>query len=351
MDVTNTETETSTTTPEPAPGAFDRDALIAAVREAGGTESAAAEVAPAADAAPTEPTQAPPAPAAEPPVEEDRLAAIMRRREAAHAETQRQREEAQRIIQEAEQTRQRLIDEAKAEAKRIAEEAARERTRRYDESPLDAIRADGIDPQKLADDLLRQNDPTYREIRALKEQVAKTAEEAKAASKVREELERMRREQAEAEQRAAMQAVEQRFIAEVATPEKTPHLYARWEPEEIIAHTRNLAQRWVNDGLKYGVEFDDRDVVAYLEQQSKERLSKLAAPATPAQQVSAGAAATPPGTAPKVQANGPRTLSAAQGSERRTSPRPLHELSPEEQRKALMEEVAAARKAYPDSVF
>ena len=123
---------------------------------------------------------------------------------------------------------------------------------------------------------------------------------------------------------------------------------ARWDPEEIFERSAKLAQEWAKEGLVYRKDFDDADVAAYLEKQSRERFKSLNGQ-TPAQQSGAGAAERQPGLAPKSAANGTRTLSVAQGSERRTSPKPLSELSPEQQREELIATVAAARRANPDA--
>ena len=102
--------------------------------------------------------------------------------------------------------------------------------------------------------------------------------------------------------------------------------------------TQTLSEH-IGDGQvwsKAGIPFAHSDVAEYLEHQARQRLAGVP---VPPQQVSGG------GSAQKVRANGSRTLSAATGSERRASPKPLEEMSPDEERNALIEAVAEARRA------
>ncbi|HYE92054.1 MAG TPA: hypothetical protein VEA38_13575, partial [Terriglobales bacterium] len=120
--------------------------------------------------------------------------------------------------------------------------------------------------------------------------------------------------------------------------EKTPYLHKRFDAEEIFERSNRLAAQW----QQAGIEFAHEDVAQYLEFESRKRILGSDGASTP-QQVS-GAAGKPAGSAPKVKANGPRTLSAATGSERRTSPKPIREMTAEEERDALVAEVAEMRR-------
>jgi hypothetical protein len=346
MDVEQTETTTeTTTTAEPSL----RDELIAAVRDAGGTqavdvaaeEQAAKERAAAAGVA----TEQPAEPAPEDP--EAKFEAILAKRRENHQEISGAKARAERMLREAEEAKQRMIEEAKAEARRAAEEE-RERLRlNFRKSPTETLRALDEDPDYVADTVLAEGTPEARLRAKQREELEATKALAKKGEAALAEIEKFRKEQA-AERQAAMQAqVRNEYLSQFATPEKTPYLHARYEPEEIFQRSVALAHQWAQEGLEYKKDFDDNTIAEYLEHQSKKRIAALNG--TPANQVPAGAPAKGPGLATKVTANAPRTLSAAAGSERRTSPRPLHELTPEEQRKALIEEVAAARKANPDA--
>jgi hypothetical protein len=345
MEVENTApTVEPTETQAPAPGT--RADLIAAVQEAAASEAGNE---PAAAAAPTETTTPEATPAA--PEEEDRVTRIMKQREKLHAEQQAARAQAIALEEQAKKSAQQIIDEARAEAKRIADEAVAQRQARFKQSPVEALRELG-DPQEIVDQVLRANTPEGKALREMQAKLDEALTTAKDGQAAKQEIERLRAETARAQQEAEIAAYNAKFLADHANAEKAPYLNARYEPEEIIMRARQQATAWAREGLKYGIDFDDSDVTAYLERQSKERVSKIlpsTTPAAPSQ--AAGAPATAPGNAPKVSANGPRTLSAAQGSERRTAPKPLHELSREEQREALIEEVKAARRANPDAVF
>lgn len=338
-----------------APELSERDQLIQAVREAGGTESvdiAAEEQAAAAPVAP--------APAVEPATEEpppDRLAAILKAREEKHAEVEAQRARARDIEEEARQRADRILREAEEKARRtIDEEVARHRAQ-FEAGPTAKLRAMGLDSQEAIDKVLAESRPENLAIREAQARAAKAEEEARKATSGIEEVRKWKQEAEQAAQQAAQAQYIQTFLSTHASEEKAPYLNARFEPDQIAQAAVATATKWVNEGLSYAkggarsqYEFDDTDVVAYLEKQSKERVAKLAPPTTPAaNQVGAGAPATVPGNAPKVSASSPRTLSAAQGSERRAAPKPLTEMTPAQQRQALIEEVAAARRANPDA--
>jgi hypothetical protein len=343
MDVEQTETTTETTTAEPSL----RDELIAAVRDAGGTQAVdvAAEEQAAKERAAAAVTEAPAEPAAEDP--EAKFEAILAKRRENHQEISGAKARAERMLREAEEAKQRMIDEARAEARRLIEEERTAFQNRFRTSPTEALRELG-DPNDVADAVLREGTPEAKALAAAREEARQAREEAKKGGAALAEIEKFRKEQ-QAERQAAMQAqVRHEYLSQFATPEKTPYLHARYEPEEIFQRSVSLAHQWAQEGLEYKKDFDDNTIAEYLEHQSKKRISALNG-STPANQVPAGAPAKGPGLATKVTANAPRTLSAAAGSERRTSPRPLHELTPEEQRKALIEEVAAARKANPDA--
>lgn len=337
MDVEQTETTTEQTqTPDL------RDELIAAVKEAGGTESVDVAAEEQAAAAPAEPVVETPAP--EDP--DAKFEAILAKRRENHQELSGAKSRAERMLREAEEAKQRLIEEARAEAKRLIDEERQAFQNRFRTSPTEALRELG-DPNDVADAVLREGTPEAKALAAAREDARQAREEAKKGSAALSEIEKFRQEQA-AEKRAAMQAqVRNEYLSQFATPEKTPYLHARYEPEEIFQRSVSLAHQWAQEGLEYKKDFDDNTIAEYLEHQSKKRIAALNG--TPANQVPAGAPAKGPGLATKVTANAPRTLSAAAGSERRTSPRPLHEMAPEERRKALVEEVAAARRANPDA--
>lgn len=351
MDIENQQIENTEATS--APGEASRDDLIAAVREAGGTASvdvdaeaaAAVERATAAGQQAEQATETP----AEP--EEPRIAAILRAREKEHAERETAGSKAAELIERARQESERMIQDARARAEKDWQDELARRRDAFTKSPTETLRALG-DPQQIVDAVLRDGSPEARALQELQTQLAETSKKASVADEAKAEIAKLREQiQQDAFDRKVAE-VRTLFTGQHATPEKTPYLYAEHKtPEGVFAAADRVATDWRKKGLQIGVDFDFDDVAQYVERETKtafeQKLKALGI--TPAQQVSAGAAAKPPGNAPKVQANGTRTLSAANGSERRTSPKPLSEMTAEQQRQALIEEVAAARRANPDA--
>lgn len=320
-----------------------REELLAAVREAGGTESvdvAAEEAAAESPAAPKPAGEAAPAaPTGDP--DEPRIAAVLRAREEAAKKRFEAEDYAAQRKREAEEEAARILAEAK---KRAEEEWANEvaaKRRRFQESPTEAIRELAKDPQDIVDAVVKEGTPEWKMIRALQSELEATKAKTSEFDKVRSELESWRKEQEAEKQRAMVEQIRSQFLSEHASPEKLPYTYARYDsPEEVFEKANALAVQWQRSGLKLGVDFDRNDVAEYLEMQSKKKLSSLGI----APQQASGVAGKSAGSAPKVLANGSRTLSAATGSERRTSPKPIGEMTPEEERAALLEAVRDAKK-------
>ncbi len=327
-----------------------RDDLIAAVREAGGTGSVdiAAEERAAKEGTP---------PVAETPAEEEepRIAKILREREKATAEREAGRSAVAEMMEQAKRDAQQMRDEARADAKREAEEERARLIAEFRGSPTATLRALG-DAQEISDRVLRDGTAEGRAEIQREREMAELRKQAAVGVDVKKQLDDFRAEQV-AEKQAAMVAQVRTEFMNIASRESAPHLHARYDEDEIFTKANETAKSWRQGGLnlvangatKGESDFDFADVAKYLDSEARKRLAALGL--TPAQQVSAGAPATGPGNAPKVPANGPRTLSAAKGSERRTSPKPLSEMSPDEERDALIQEVAAARRANPNSPF
>lgn len=328
-----------------------RDELIEAVRQAGGTASVdveaeaqkAAETAAVAGAA----VEAPSAP--EDP--EAKFQAILDKRRENHEKLRDAGSRADRILREAEETKQRLIEEARAEARKAAEEEREKLRLNFRERPTETLRQFGT-PDEITDAVMREGTPEARALAKAQEEARLAREEAKKGSTALQELEKFKKDLAQREYTEKVSRVRDEFLSKHAAESVTPALYAQHRtPDAVFLALDAQCREWEKDGLERGVHFDDATLVKYVENESRKWLAQKGftlAP-VPANQVQAGAPSVGPGLATKVTANAPRTLSAAAGSERRTSPRPLHEMAPDEQRKALIEEVAAARKANPDA--
>src|SRR5689334_10748166 len=109
MDIETTQQEAQDTTSEV--GDATRDELIAAAREAAG--AAETGVAPVATEQTTQPDPNDPA---------EKIASVLRAREAAHKQRLEAENHATSLRQQAEEERKRILEEARAEAKRIADE-------------------------------------------------------------------------------------------------------------------------------------------------------------------------------------------------------------------------------------
>lgn len=331
MDIENTQQESSDTTSEG--GEPTRDDLIAAAREAVAAADGNAATTTQTAAAPTE---------QQPDPTEERINSVLRAREAAHKQRLEAENHAATLRQQAEEERKRILDEARAEAKRIADEELSQLRAKYRESPTAALRSLADNPQDVVDAVLREGTPEARALARAQEEARQAREEARAGKSAAEELKaELQKDRAE-RANAAAAAVRTEFLSQFANTEKAPYMNARWDPEEVFDRCDSLCREWQKDGLKLGIDFDRGDLVAYLEKQSRERITKLPGQ-TPAQQSGAGTPVRESGIAPKSAANGMRTITAASSSERRASPKPFHEMSPEEQREDL---INVAREAY-----
>lgn len=333
MSEETTEQQQEQTTADPA----SRDELIEAVRQAGGTESV--DVAAEAEAAGT-----PPPAKEEPAGEEPAILAKIRDREEAWKKTQQAESYAERLQREAQENAQRIIAEAQEKARLQHEQWLTEQQQKYKSSPSEYLRTLG-DPAKVADDVLAENTPEARQRREIEERVAKAEAGAKTADEVKAELASVKQALARERYEAQVAEVKGRFLGQHANEERTPYAHVHHKgPDGVFKAADDLATQWQKTGMKLGVDFDFDDVAKYIEHQAKqELLPKLSKLGIAPQQVG-GAAPQGAGTRPQGLANGSRTLSAAAGSERRTSPKPVSEMTPEEERQALIEEVAKARR-------
>lgn len=340
MDVEQTETTEGSLS--------ERDELMAAVREAGGTESVDVDAeAVAAGSAPPEKaaaatTDGKPAEA----TDEPRIAAILRDREDAFKKTQAAEDRAARLLRESEERAASIIAEAKERARLEHDQWLAEKRRRFQESPTEHIRSLG-DPDRIADIIIQDGTPEARRALELEARIAKAEEKGQTADQVKAELEAMKAAIVRERQEQHEAQVRQLFMGSHANKDKAPYLHVRYDEDEIFTKANALATTWQKTGLVLGKDFDFDDVATYLEHDAKKRIT--AAGVIAPQQVGGAAPQNGAGTRPQGLANGSRTLSAAAGSERRASPKPVSEMTPEEERQALMDEVAKARRTIKDT--
>ncbi len=300
--------------------------LIAASQAAGGAESVDVEAEAAAAGTPPPAKVEPVAESSEP-----KIAAVLRAREEAFAKRQEATDYAAQLRAEAEREAEQIRASARKQAAADYEADLAARRQKFRDTPGAAIRELGT-TDEVVDAVTREGTPEWKAMRQLQKELAETQASAAEGKKAREDFEAYKAQQVQREQVAALREVERHFLTTVATPEATPYLHKRYDPEEILAKAHAQASAWT----KAGIPFAHSDVAEYLEHQARQRLAGVP---VPPQQVSGG------GSAQKVRANGSRTLSAATGSERRASPKPLEEMSPDEERNALIEAVAEARRA------
>lgn len=303
--------------------------LIAASLEAGGAE--AVDVEQEAEQAAAGTTPKPAAVEVEAgDVTEPKIAAILRAREKAFAERQAATDDAADLRRRASEEAAQVIADARRRAAEDYEAEMQARRARFKESPTNAIRELGFQTDDMVDAVAREGTAEWKAMRALQQQLAETQAKAGTADKVREEFDSFRKQIETEKANEARRSVEHAFLTQHAAPEKTPYLHKRYDPEEIVEKAHALANQWA----AAKIPFAHSDIAEYLEHQARVRIA-----GTPSQQVSGAS-----GNAPKVKANGLRTLSAASGSERRASPRPMSDMSPDEERDALIEVARDARR-------
>lgn len=331
QQIQQTETAAAAVDAEPT----DAD-LIAAAQEVGGAASVDVDAEAAAAAAKTA-AAASPLPngavsgetAADP--EEPKIAAVLRAREKAFAERQEANDYAAQRRQRADEEAAKVLADARTKAAADYEADLAARRARFHESPGQAIRELGFKPDDIVDGVTQEGTATFRAIRAAEARAAAAEAKANGVDSVKSDFDAFRKQIIQREQAQEKLAVEQRFLTEFAPVEKAPYLHKRYDAAEIIEKAHALANKW----NAAEIPFAHSDIAEYLEHQARQRLAGVP---VPPQQVSGG------GSAQKVRANGSRTLSAANGSERRASPKPIDEMSPEEERAALIEAAAEARR-------
>lgn len=331
MDAEQTQQPTTDTT---APDVIDdwaepTDAeLIDAVREAGGATSA--DVAAEAAAVGKPPPVLPPGETASDP-DEPKIAVAIRAREKAFQERQDAQDYAATRRAQAEAEATKIIAEARAKAAADYDADLNARRAKFRETPGAAIRELGFTTEDIVDGVTREGTAEWRAIRAAEARAVAAEGKAGTVDAVKADFEAFKNSVIAEKQSEVRRQVEHHFLTEVASPEKAPYLHKRYDPEEILEKSHALANKW----REAGQPFANSDVAEYLEHQARQR---LAGTAVPPHQVSGG------GSAQKVRANGSRTLSAASGSERRASPKPIDEMSDLEERDALIEAAREARR-------
>ena len=314
-------------------GGAGRADLIAALNEAteGGTPetSTDAPATPDTPAAAPVPEAAPSDPAAVP--GEPKIAALIRAREAAQKEREAGVSEAEALRAAAREESAKILADARAAAKAEIEAERTRFRKQFADSPLKTFEEFGVDKKKLVDEVGMEGSAEWRAIQEARRDAEATRAELAELKAWRAEQGEAAKKAQEREQQASLEAVNRTFLTQHATPEKAPLL--RKLPEHVLlTWAHDTAAKW----RAQNIPFVDADVAEYLEHQLGGN-----GPST-SQQVG-----TASGSAPKGKANGSRTPSAAGASERRSSPKPIHEMTAAEERAALIAEYEEAARSVP----
>jgi hypothetical protein len=272
----------------------------------------------------------------------------------------RAREQAQKVRDEGKSAADTLLSEARAEGERIkaemiaqakaeAQAIARQQLEQLRSKPLEAIKQIGWNTQDLVDQVTREGDPQWQamqQLRAQQEQFGNQVKTAEERAKAAEEAAKAYTVQVEEAQRIA---AEHEFMG-LATADRAPSF-------------RKAAESFVQSAKAMGLNVTHEQVMIQRAHEAARDIRKAGGVATPAtvvqyleyvtaQSMGGGAvgqvvdttqqAAASQNSRPTGRANGTRTLSAAGASERRSAPKPIHDMSPAEERQALAEAAAEA---------
>lgn len=293
-----------------------RDDLIAAA------EAAGAEATPSATPAPA----AAPAETATATEEEPRWQRIVREREKGHAERQEAQSYAQQQRAAAEAERDRIIAEAKERARQEAAEELAAARSKFSADPIAHLRSLGT-PEEIQDAVMRAGTPEARAYQKLQEELATLKQKASSVDDIKKQLADQKAANEKAAHEAAISQIRTAFLS-AANNERAPYLNARYDADDLFWKAESIAKEWRNAGQSFAHD----DIISYMEHEAKKRFEALQT--SPQPQVNGAAPVS--GIAPKVPANGPRNISPAASSERRSTPKPHEDMTPEERRLDLV---------------
>ncbi len=341
----------SVATPEAAPEAAapqvnEYEAMVKAADAAFASEPEAQADAPKADATPGRGAdgkflpKGDKAAAPEAPAEEEggsKISAILRAREKANEVREAGKSEAENLIATARATAQEEANKILAAARATAESEASAWKAKFRASPLQAIKEQGIDTRTLVDDVTREGSAEWQAQRRIEAAHEATRAELAELKAWRETQTSKEQQYLQQQQVYARQQVEQRFLGLLPAESAARTLY---DESEIVSKAHAAADLYQKETGKVASLEDVRD---YLEEQATKRLAGIRTPAASGSSAAQQAAKKASATQPK--ANGPRALSAASASERRTSPKPRGEWDEADLHDAMMRAADEAMKA------
>lgn len=322
----------STEVAAPAVPTGDRDALIAAVE-------AAKAAAPAEEPTTKEaPAKDEPKAAAEADAPKSKVAAVLRAREEAKAA----RDEAAQVREEAAAAKAEIAAmRAEAEKDRAEAKAERDRIQKLKTSPLAAIKELGWDHKQLVDEVVREGTPEWQAQKRYEQQFEAMRAELDEHKAFREEQKANAAKMGEEQAKYARHQTEQRFLGMVPPDSPIRSMFA-----EAARVLRMPVDRLIiQEAHRVADEYREKSKgqVASLEE-VRDYLEHLAQEVTGShQRQGADEAATGASkVASQPKASGPRALSGSAASERRASPKPRHQWTPQEEREALKAAAEAA---------
>ncbi len=276
----------------------------------------------------------------EAPVEEEggsKIAALLRAREKAQDLREQGASEGEKLIASAREKAQAVADQIISEARQRAAEEASAWKAKFRSAPLQAIKDQGIDTRTLVDEVQREGSPEWQAQKRMEAAQSKLDTELADIKAWRDSMTAKETEWEKQRVNQGRQQTEKHFLTLLPEDSAARTL---WEDGDIIAKAHKAADdyREKSGGQVASLE-DLRD---YLEEQAAKKLAGIRGqqPGTSAAQQAAKKV-----SANQPKANGPRALSAASASERRTSPKPHHEMTEAEQREAQVEAATAAMRS------
>ncbi len=256
-----------------------------------------------------------------------KLALAIRAREEARKTVDTAKTDAEALISTARQRAEAEADKIIAEARRRGEEERNAWRQRFKDAPTAAIKEHGeTTVKRLVEDVTNEGSPEWQARKEMRDEIAAAKAELK---ELRDWRDSQKKEQESFNQQRVTQArrdTEARFVALIPEGSALKVLY---DSDEILAKAHSMADVYRE---KTGEVAQLEDLRDYLEEQAAKKLASI-------RQEKAGVPAT------KTKANGPRTPSSLNASERRTSPKPYAELSPEEARDAMKQAAEDAMSA------
>ena len=217
-----------------------------------------------------------------------------------------------------------------AEARRLSAEAANVEARLVEEyraNPTAWMRKRAVDPNIVYEDVVRDTSPeaeTRRTASAIEQRLAAMEARQEAREKA---LETQMQRDAQARDEQERAAATRVFVSRVSES-TAPHLHALYKPPQIAEMAWQVVHALKAKGQP---NVDDAEILRVLEYNAKQEAKERAAQLARLAQLTGGLSAAS-GDAPQIERAKPRTPtpSAQSLSERRATPKPIDQMTPDE---------------------